>query len=77
MGRKYLLFFSWAVDEGVSGVRGNDLMDLLGDFIGDPAVDLLSVSLDWEGEFLVGDSATPFVVGAYYDFNLPMILYSF
>lgn len=57
-----LLFLSWAVDEGVSGVRGNNLADLLGDFMGDPAVDVLSVSLDC----LVGDSATPFVVGAYY-----------
>lgn len=59
--KSYLLFFSWAVDEGVSGVRGSDLADLLGDFVGDPAVDLLSPSLD----LLVGDSATPFVVDAY------------
>jgi len=28
------------VDEGVSGVRGNDLVD----FVGDPAFDLLSAS---------------------------------
>lgn len=45
----------------MSGVRGSDLADLLGDFVGDPAVDLLSLSLD----LLVGDSATPFVVDAY------------
>lgn len=40
----------------MSGVRGNDLADLLGDFVGDPAVDLLSPSLNP----LVGDSAIPF-----------------
>jgi len=55
--KKYLLFFSCAVDEGVSGVRGNDLTD----FVGDPAFDLLSASLD----ILVGDSASPFVLDIY------------
>lgn len=38
----------------MSGVRGNDLAD----FVGDPAFDLLSASLD----ILVGDSASPFVL---------------
>lgn len=52
----------------MSGVRGSDLADLLGDFVGDPAVDRLSLSLDLEGDFLVGDSATPFVV-AYFSFS--------
>lgn len=65
MKYSHLLFFSWAVDGGVSGVRGSDLADLLGDFVGEPAVDLLSDSLDLDGDFLVGDSATPFVVGTY------------
>lgn len=61
----YLLFFSKAVvDEGVSGVLGNDLTDLLGDFTGDPAVDLLSASFVLEGDFFVGESPTPFVVGS-------------
>lgn len=41
------------------------MADLLGDFVGDPAVDLLSLSLVFDGDFFVGESATPFVVGGY------------
>ena len=55
------------VDEAVSGVLGRDLADLLGDFTGEPAVDLLSVSLDFEDIRFVGEPPTPFNVGTLYN----------
>lgn len=51
------------VDGGpASGVLGNDLIDLLGDFTGDGAVARFSASLDFDGIFFDGDTDTPFVV---------------
>ena len=52
-----------SANEAVSGVLGRDLAALLGDFTGEPAVDLLSVSLDFEDILLVGKPATPFIAG--------------
>lgn len=51
-------------DEAVSGVLSRDFADLLGDFTGEPANELLSASLDFEDVLFVGELLIPFNVGA-------------
>lgn len=57
----WLLFLSIVEGGPESGVLGNDLIDLLGDFTGDPADFDFSPSFNCVGTFFVGE--TPFVVG--------------